>query len=66
MHDLDWVCHFVMRLLAWAKCKLEENWPTSFSKAITKVEIFSNVGQGEKLKFKKKNKFLHKKAHHER
>jgi hypothetical protein len=55
-----------MRLLAWAKCKLEENWPTSFSKAITKVEIFSNVGQGEKLKFKKKNKFLHKKAHHER
>jgi hypothetical protein len=27
---------------------------------------FSNVGQGEKLEFRKENKFLHKKARHER
>jgi len=25
MHQLDWVCHFVMGLSTWAKCKLEEN-----------------------------------------
>ncbi len=28
----------------WAKRKLEENWPSSLSKAITKVENFSDVG----------------------
>jgi hypothetical protein len=37
-----------MGLPTWAKCKLEENWPTSLSKAIMKVEGFSDVGQGEK------------------
>ncbi len=31
MHELDRMCHFVMGLLIWAKCKLEENWPTSLS-----------------------------------
>ncbi len=65
MHELNWVCHFVMGLLTWAKCKLEENWFASLSEAITKVEGFSNVGQGEKFRFKKKNKFPHKKAHYE-
>jgi hypothetical protein len=25
MHELDYVCHFVMGLLTWAKRKLEEN-----------------------------------------
>jgi hypothetical protein len=29
-----------MGLLTWAKRKLEENWPTSLSKAIMKVEAF--------------------------
>jgi hypothetical protein len=66
MHELNRMCHFVMGLLTWAKHKLEENWATSLSKAITKVEAFLNVGQGEKSKLKKVNKFLHKKAHHER
>jgi len=65
MHELNRVCHFVMRLPTWAKCKLEENWPASLSEAIMKVEGFSDVGRGEKLEFKKDNKFLHKKAHHE-
>jgi hypothetical protein len=27
MHELNRVCHFVMGLLTWAKCKLEGNWP---------------------------------------
>jgi hypothetical protein len=48
----------------WAKRKLEENWPTSLSKAIMKVEGFSDVGRGEKFEFKK-DKFLHKKPRHE-
>jgi hypothetical protein len=33
--------------------------------AIMKVECFLNVGQGEKSKLKKENKFPHKNAHHE-
>jgi hypothetical protein len=65
MHELDRVCQFVMGLPTWAKRKLEENWPSSLSKAITKVEGFSNVGRGEKSGFKKDNKFLHKKPRHE-
>jgi len=44
MHELDHVCHFVMGLPTWAKRKLEENWPTSLSEAIMKVEGFSDVG----------------------
>jgi hypothetical protein len=54
-----------MGLPTWAKRKLEENWPSSLSKAIMKVEGFSDVGRGEKFEFKKDNKFLHKKSHHE-
>jgi hypothetical protein len=54
-----------MGLPTWAKCKLEENWPASLSEAIMKVEGFSDVGRSEKSKFKKDNKFLHKKARHE-
>jgi hypothetical protein len=54
-----------MELPTWAKRKLEENWPSSPSEAIMKVEAFSYVGRGEKFKFKKDNKFLHKKSHHE-
>jgi hypothetical protein len=65
MHDLDWVCHFVMGFLTWAKHKLEENWPASLSKAIMKMEGFLDVGRGEKSGFKKENKFPHKKARHE-
>jgi hypothetical protein len=65
MHELDRVCHFVMGLPTWAKRNLEENWPASLSEAIVKVEGFSNVGRGEKSKFKKDNKFLHKKPPHE-
>jgi hypothetical protein len=65
MHELDWVCHFVIRLSTWAKRKLEENWFTSLFEAIMKVERFLDVGWGEKSEFKKKNKFLHKKAHYE-
>jgi hypothetical protein len=49
----------------WAKHKLEENWLSSLSEAIMKVEGFSDVGWGEKSGFKKDNKFLHKKPHHE-
>ncbi len=64
MHELDRVCHFLMGLPTWAKCKLEENWLALLSKAIMKVEGFSDVGRGEKSEFKKENKFLHKKAHH--
>ncbi len=66
MHDLDYECHFVIGFLTWVKCKLEENWPASLTKAIMKVEGFSDVGRGEKSEFKKEIKFLHKKAHHER
>ncbi len=65
MHELDRMCHFVMGLLIWAKCKLEENLPASLFEAIMKVEGFPNVGQGEKFGFKKDNKCLHKKARHE-
>jgi len=43
MHELDHVCHFLMRLPTWAKHKLEENWPTSLSEAIMKVEGFLDV-----------------------
>jgi len=48
MHELDRVCHFVMGLPTWAKCKLEENWLASLTEAIMKVEGFLDVGQGEK------------------
>jgi hypothetical protein len=61
MHELDRVCQFVMGLPNWAKRKLEENWPSSLSEAITKVEGFLDVGQSEKFGFKKDDKFLHKK-----
>jgi len=54
-----------MGLLTWAKRKLEENWPASLSKAIMKVEGFSDVERDEKFEFKKDNKFLHKKVRHE-
>jgi hypothetical protein len=62
MHELDRVCHFVMGLPTWAKRKLEKNWPTSLSKAIMKMEGFSDVGRSEKSKFKKENKFHHNKG----
>jgi hypothetical protein len=65
MHELDRVCQFVMGLPTWAKSKLEENWPSSLSENIMKVEGFSDVGRGEKSRFKKHNKFFHKKARHE-
>ncbi len=65
IHELNQVCHFVMGLLTWAKCKLEENWPPSLSYVITKVEGLLDVGRSEKSRFKKENKFLHKKARHE-
>jgi len=65
MHELDRVCQFVMGLPTWAKRKLEENWPSSLSEAIMKVEGFSDVGRGEESVFKKDNKFLHKKPRHE-
>jgi hypothetical protein len=65
MHELNRVCHFVTGLPTWAKCKLEENWPASLSEAIMKMEGFLDVEQGEKLGFKKENKFPHKKACHE-
>ncbi len=54
-----------MGLPTWAKCKRQENWPSSLSEAIMKVEGLSDVGQGEKSGFKKDNKFLHKKPRHE-
>jgi len=54
-----------MGLPTWAKRKLEENWPSSLSEAIMKVEGFSDMGQGEKSWLKKDNKFLHKKPCHE-
>ncbi len=44
MHELDRMCQFVMRLPTWAKRKLEENWPSSLSEAIIKVEGFLDVG----------------------
>jgi hypothetical protein len=50
-----------MGLPTWAKRKLEENWPSSLSKAIMKMEGFLDVGRGEKSRFKKDNKFFHKK-----
>ncbi len=65
MHELDRVCQFVMGFPTWAQRKLEENWPSSLSEAIMKVEGFSDVGWGEKSGFKKDNKFLHKKPHHD-
>jgi len=65
MHELDRVCQFVMGLPTWANRKLEENWPSSLSEAITKVEGFSDVGRNEKSVFKKDNKFLHKKPRHD-
>jgi hypothetical protein len=65
MHELDRVCQFVMGLPTWAKRKLDENWPSSLSEAIMKVEGFSNVGRSEKSGFKKDNKFLHKKPRHD-
>ncbi len=65
MHELDRVCQFVMGLPTSAKRKLEESWPASLSKAITKVENFSDVGRSDKSGFKKDNKFLHKKPRHE-
>jgi hypothetical protein len=49
----------------WAKQKLKESWPASLSEAITKVENFSDVGLSDKSRFKKDNKFLHKKPRHE-
>jgi hypothetical protein len=49
-------------LPTWAKRKLEENWPASLSKAIIKVEGFSNVGRGEKFGFKPKGNFVKKGA----
>ncbi len=64
MQKLDCMCQFVMGLSTSAKCKLEDNWPTSLSKAIMKVEGFLDVGWGEKSGFKK-DKFLHKKPRHE-
>jgi hypothetical protein len=64
MHELDCMCQFMMGLPTWAKRKLEENWPSSLSKAIMKVEGFLDVGRGEKFGFKD-NKFLHKKSRHE-
>ncbi len=65
MHELNRVCQFVMGLPIGAKRKLEENWPSSLSEAITKVEGFLDVGRSEKFGFKKDNKFLHKKSKHE-
>jgi hypothetical protein len=49
MHELNRVCHFVMGLPTWVKRKLEENWPASLSKAIMKVEGFSDVGTRRKI-----------------
>jgi hypothetical protein len=43
MHEMDHVCQFAMGLLTWAKRKLEESWPASYSEAITKVENFSDA-----------------------
>jgi hypothetical protein len=54
-----------MGLPTWAKRKLEDNWPTSLSKAIMKAKGFLDVGRGKKSRFKKDNKFLHKKPCHE-
>jgi len=62
MHQLDCVCQFVIGFLTWAKRKLEENWPSSLSKTIMKMEGFSDVEWGEKSRFKKDNKFLHKRV----
>ncbi len=59
------MCHFVMGPPTWAKCKFEENWLVSLYEAIMKMEVFLDVGWGEKSGFKKENKFPHKQAHHE-
>jgi hypothetical protein len=42
-----------MGLPTWVKCQLEKNWSASLSKAIMKVEGFSNVGWGEKSEFRR-------------
>jgi len=55
-----------MGLPTWAKHKIEENLFTSLFDAITKMEGFLDVGQGEKFGFKKDNTFPHKRACHER
>jgi hypothetical protein len=49
-----------MGLPTLAKHKFEENWLASLSKAMTKMEGFLDVGQGENFGFKINNKFLHK------
>jgi hypothetical protein len=49
MHELDRVCQFMMGLPTWAKRKLEENWPSSLSEAIMKVEGFLDV-VGQKIR----------------
>jgi len=54
-----------MGLPTWAKQKFEENWPSSLSEAIMKVEGFSDVGRGEKFGLKRDNKFFQKKPRHE-
>jgi hypothetical protein len=54
-----------MGLPTWAKRKFEENWPSSLSKTIMKMEGFLDVGRGEKSRFKKDNKFFHKKPRRE-
>ncbi len=46
MHELDWVCRFVMEFPTWAKCKFEENWATSLFEAIMKMEGFLKCGMG--------------------
>jgi hypothetical protein len=66
MHELDRVCQFVMGLPTWAKRKFEENWPSSLSEAITKMEGFLDVGWSERSGLKKDNKFLHKKPRHDK
>jgi hypothetical protein len=54
MHELDWMCHFVMGFPTWVKCKLEKNWPTSLFEAIIKVEGFSDVEQVKSLSSKRR------------
>jgi len=54
-----------MGVPTWVKRKLEENWPSSLSEAIMKMEGFSDVGWSKKSGFKKDNKFFHKKLRHE-
>jgi len=47
MHELDYVCQFVMKLPTWAKLKFQENWQASLLKRITKVKMLFDVGCGE-------------------